>query len=72
MADDLDDATTSNVVVGDVFGTVVQTGAVHGDLHDHSAPVRRRPATITQRLTQRPPWLTSALGASACWWTHNG
>ncbi|KJK44105.1 hypothetical protein UK23_30625 [Lentzea aerocolonigenes] len=58
-----DDATTSNVVEGDVFGTVVQTGDIHGDLHIHSAPTRRRPATIAHRLTRRPPWLATVLGS---------
>lgn len=53
----------SNVMVGTVMRTVEQTRAAHGDLHTHSAPIRRRTATIAQRLAQRPPWLASVLGA---------
>lgn len=38
MVEGPDDDTTSNVVIGDVLGPLVQAGHIHGDLHVHEAP----------------------------------
>jgi WD40 repeat protein len=56
--------TTSNTVLGDNFGTVLQAGAVHGDVHLHDVSVRRRPRTSAPKLARRPPWLAEVLGTA--------
>lgn len=52
------DRSTSNVVHGNVSGTVTQAGTIIGGLHvHHHHPVSPKVMSAVGRLAQRPPWL---------------